>query len=71
MAVGYQRIEDRDAQVWESTDGLTWIKSTDPDLVAEGIQELHSLASNEQQIIAVGYSGDIASNDAAVWHRLS
>jgi hypothetical protein len=71
MAVGYQRIEDRDAQVWESTDGLTWIKSTDPNLVAEGIQELHSLASNEQQIIAVGYSGDIASNDAAVWHRLS
>lgn len=69
MAVGYERIEDRDAQVWESTDGVTWVKSTDPGLVAEGIQELHGLAFGEQRIIAVGYSGDIASNDGAVWHH--
>lgn len=69
IAVGYERIDDRDAQVWESTDGLVWAKSTDPGLVAEGLQEMHSLASSAQRIIAVGYSGDIASNDAAVWHH--
>ena len=69
MAVGYERIEDRDAQVWESTDGVTWVKSTDPGLVADDIQELHGLAFGEQRIIAVGYTGDIASNIAAVWHR--
>jgi hypothetical protein len=69
MAVGYERTEDRDAQVWKSTDGLTWTKSTDPGLVAEGLQEIHSVASNAQRIIAVGYSGDLASNDAAIWHH--
>jgi hypothetical protein len=55
--------------VWESTDGLTWAKSGDPGLVAEGLQELHCTATSAQRIIAVGYSGDIATNDAAVWHR--
>jgi len=69
MAVGYERIEDRDAQVWESTDGLVWVKSTDPGLVDEGLQEIHSVASSAKRIIAVGYSGDIAGNDAAIWHH--
>jgi len=69
MAVGYERVEDRDAQVWDSTDGLTWVKSTDASFVAEGLQELHSLASSEQRVVAVGYSGDIAGNEAAVWYR--
>jgi hypothetical protein len=69
MAVGYERIEDRDAQVWESKDGLTWAKSGDPGLIAEGLQEIHSLAVSTEGIIAVGYSGDIASTNAAVWHH--
>ncbi len=69
MAVGYERIEDRDAQVWESKDGLTWAKSGDPGLIAEGLQEIHSLAASTEGIIAVGYSGDIASTNAAVWHH--
>lgn len=69
MAVGYERIEDRDAQVWESADGLAWAKSSDPGLIAEGLQEIHSLAASTERIIAVGYSGDIASTNAAVWHH--
>ena len=69
MAVGYERIEDRDAQVWESEDGLAWAKSSDPGLIAEGLQEIHSLAASSERIIAVGYSGDIASTNAAVWHH--
>ena len=69
MAVGYERIEDRDAQVWESEDGLAWAKSSDPGLIAEGLQEIHSLAASSERIIAVGYSGDIASTNASVWHH--
>ncbi|MGB9358143.1 MAG: hypothetical protein WCC01_06270 [Acidimicrobiia bacterium] len=69
MAVGYERSEDRDAQVWDSADGLAWAKSSDPGLIAEGLQEIHSLAASTEWIIAVGYSGDIASTNAAVWHH--
>lgn len=69
LAVGYERITDRNAQLWISADGTDWTKTSNPTLIEPGLQELNGAAANDSRIAAVGYSGDLNDKNAAAWHH--
>jgi tRNA A-37 threonylcarbamoyl transferase component Bud32 len=58
---------DQDAAVWTSADGFDWIMIDDEDLLAPGDQQIWSVHNADGRLIAVGYTTEGGSYDAAVW----
>jgi len=62
---------DSDAAVWTSSDGgETWASSEAPDLGGVGFQRIRDLVSTDTGLVAVGSSGALGEQDAAVWTSL-
>ena len=62
-----ERIADRNAAVWRSSDATDWIRCDMASLSVEGFQELFAVGASDEAIIAVGYTGEIGDWDAGIW----
>jgi hypothetical protein len=70
VAVGYDGpLGDRDAAVWTSPDGLTWVRVPHDVAIFGGHddQEMNSVVAVGSGLVAVGKDGHFRNDDAAVW----
>jgi hypothetical protein len=70
VAVGYEfSDEHRDAAVWTSVDGLTWVRVAHDESVfgGEGPQEMLAVVAGGPGLVAVGHDFADGDGDAAVW----
>jgi hypothetical protein len=61
---------DDDAAVWNSPDGVTWIRVPHDEAVLGGTgrQEMRSVVAVGSGLVAVGYDTSGGDRDAAVWY---
>jgi len=68
VAVGYDEVAgDRNAAVWTSTDGRTWLKVEDDDLGGTGVQEIKTVTTIDDNLVAAGFDGSGGDLNGAVW----
>jgi molecular chaperone DnaK len=71
VAVGFDNSGgDDDAAVWNSPDGVTWIRVPHDEAVLGGTgrQEMRSVVAVGSGLVAVGYDTSGGDRDAAVWY---
>jgi hypothetical protein len=70
VAVGHDgAVNDYDAAVWTSTDGIIWTRVLPDEAVFGGsdVQEMSAVAAADSGLVAVGYRRGAGGYDAAVW----
>lgn len=68
VAVGFtRRGGDTDAAVWISSDALSWVLLQTGQLEDEGDQEMKSVTTFGEILVAAGFSESTDGRDAAVW----
>jgi hypothetical protein len=68
VAVGYSRIEgDEDVAIWVSSDTRHWSQLTPSNLGRPGNQQMATVTTSDDHVVAAGFAGSPAGRDAAVW----
>ena len=67
VAVGFERVEEEDdAASWTSTDGRTWVRSVLDALTGPGDQQMATVVTLDDLVVAAGFSFE-GDGNAAIW----